>query len=152
MSGILHMAIPKGGVKLIKVLPPFKATSSHLVLLENLSSNDSYILKMDCSNLLDLEIIEENYKIEVLYATIKALENFHTNYQELPSCVEIFNPVLKYLEAIPMDNYPKLVRKVQETFINILRNSRDQRKLPYIVMQTMKPKALKMLEPKIEAV
>lgn len=151
MSGILHMAIPKGGVKLIKVLPPFKATSSHLVLLENRSSNDSHIFKMDCTNLLDLDI-EENYKIEVLYVTIKVLENFHANYQELPSCLEIFSPVSKYLEAIPMDNYPKLVRKAQETFLRILRNSRDQRKLPYIVMQTMKPKALKMLEPKIEAV
>lgn len=151
LSGILHMAIPKRSIKLIKVQPPFKPTSSHLVLLDDLSCNDFNNLKMNCSNLLNSEI-EENYKMEVLYACIKILEQFHTSYQDLPSCVEIFSPVLRYLEAIPMDKYPKLIKNAQETFLNNLRNSRDQQKLPYIVMQAMKPKALKMLEPKIEEV
>lgn len=151
LSGILHMAVPKAGVRLVKVLPPFKATSSDLVLVENMSSKTLPNSKMDCSNLLSMEI-EENYKIEVMYASITILEEFHANYQDLPSCVEIFSPILKYLEAIPMNYYPKLVKDAHSGLLKSLRNSRDQQNISYIVMQAMKPKALKMFEPKIEQV
>lgn len=151
LSGILHMAVPKTGVKLIQVLPPFKKTSSDLVLVENLSSHTSFNTKMDCLNLLNMDI-EESYKIDVLYASLEILEEFHANYKVLPSCVEIFSPILKYLEAIPMNYYPKLVKDAHAGLLNTLRNSIDQRNMPYIVMEAMKPKALKMFEPKIEDV
>lgn len=149
LSGILHMAIPKTGVKLIKVLPPFKAVSSHLVVVEDFSSIVFDDSKISCSNLLSLEI-DESFKVEVFCTSIKILEEFHSHYEDLPSCVEIFSSVLRYLEAIPMDKYPEIARKLHSRFLNTLRNSRDHRSLPYLVSKPKKPKALKMLEPKFE--
>lgn len=145
------MAIPKTGVKLIKVLPPFKKTSSLLVLTKNFSSGYSDQLRLEYSYLLNMDM-EESYKIRVLYASLKILEEFHTHFKDLPSCVEIFSPVLKYLEAIPMNYYPELVKNSHEHLFKVLKSSIDQRKLPFIVMQVMKPKALRMYEPKIEEV
>lgn len=148
ISGILHMAIPKRGVKLIKVLPPFQAISSHLVLVDNCSSIVLKDFKMDCSEMLGLNI-EELFKIKVLYICIRFLEEFHSHYEELPSSVEIFSPVLRYLENIPLTKYPKTVENLHNKVLNLLKTSRDQKKLPHIVMAAIKPKALKMLEPKI---
>lgn len=143
------MAIPKIGVKIVKVLPPFKAISCLLVLLENFSSAENKNVKMNFSDLLNAEI-EEKFKIKVLFVTIKLLNEFHAHLQTLPSCVEIFSTVLAYLKAIPMDNYPKLVRDAHAGLVNILNESKEHRKTAYLVMQAMKPKALRMLEPKIE--
>ncbi|KAJ8941562.1 hypothetical protein NQ318_011521 [Aromia moschata] len=84
LSGILHMAIPKTGVKLIKVLPPFKPISSLLVLLENysLESFDSY--QMDGTDLSNTEIKEE-YKVKILYNVIKLFYvSFMTTYKNYP--------------------------------------------------------------------
>lgn len=148
LSGVLHMAIPKTGVKLIKVLKPFQAISTQLVLVENFSSVIFNDLKMNCSDLLGLDI-EEFFKVKVLYTCIKILEEFQFHYKDLPSSVVIFNPILRYLEDIPMDKYPNVVSNIQIQVLNLLKNSRDHNKLHYIVMQAMKPKALKMLEPRI---
>lgn len=142
------MAIPKTGVRLIKVLPPFKATSTDLVLVENLSSNYQQDIKLNTSSLLNKNIAE-SYKINVLYATLKLLEEFHMHFKECPSHVEIFCPVFKYIEAIPMEKYPELVQNTHENLVRVLKNSRDEQKLPYMVMKASKPKALRMLEPKI---
>lgn len=118
---------------------------------ENLCCENVENLKMDFSSLLNSDINEHD-KITILYVTLKILEEFHTYFHNLPSCVEIFSPVFKYLEAISMDNYPALVRDAHRDLLNILKSSRDERKLHYIVMRALKPKALRMLEPKIEEV
>ncbi|KAJ8934163.1 hypothetical protein NQ314_013545 [Rhamnusium bicolor] len=133
LSGILHMAVPKTGVKLLKVLPPFKSTSSLLVLVENYSLESFKSLQMDSTDLLENEIKEE-YKIRVLYNTLKLLEDFYYNIKELSSSSEIFERPLRYLELIPTLNYPKEVQNY------------------YIAMETKKPKALRLYEPKIEEI
>lgn len=148
LSGILHMAVPKQGVKLMKVLPPFQAISSHLVLVDNFSSVSPNDLTMNCSELLGLDI-NEFFKVKVLYTCIRILEEFQSYYKDLPSSVEIFCSISRYLEAIPMNKYPKVVSNLHNRFLNVLKNSREQQQLHYIVMQAMKPKALKMLDPKI---
>lgn len=146
------MVIPKAGVKLMRVLPPFKNTSSQLVLMENLSNQEtSGNLKMDCSCLLNKDI-DDNFKVRVLFTTLNLLGEFHIHLQNLPSSVEIFNPVLKYLEDVPINKYPESVKNIYYKLQRVLNESKAQRKLEYLVMPTMKPKALRLYEPKIEEV
>lgn len=148
LSGVLHQAIPKTGVKLIKVLPPFKATSSLLLLVENLSSYSQDDLKMDCSTLISRNLDEMN-KIKMLYASLNILEGFHNLLKDLPSSVEIFGSTLSYLKSIDMGYYPDIVKNTHSRIVKKLEDSKDELKLPFIVMRAMKPKALRMLEPKI---
>ncbi|KAJ8917757.1 hypothetical protein NQ315_005208 [Exocentrus adspersus] len=150
LSGVLHMAIPKTGVKLVKVLNPFKATASSLVLLENYSLESFKSLKLDSKDLIN-DDIEEEYKVRVLYTTLKLLEEFYNNLKELSSSNEVFGQVLRYLEMIPTNSYPKEVKTSLEVLTKTLRDSKNKT-LKYIVMQAKKPKALRLYEPKIEPV
>nr|XP_023023933.1 nucleolar protein 14 homolog [Leptinotarsa decemlineata] len=151
LAGLLHMAIPKTGVKLIKVIPPFKPTSSILVLLKNFSLKYDKTLLMESTDLIRIDI-DEDFKLRTLYNVTKLLEEFHHNLSELPSAVEIFEPVLRYLILIPTTNYPEQVRNVMEKLKTSLKESKIERKLEYIVMEAKRPKALRLYEPKIEEV
>ncbi|CAH1996644.1 unnamed protein product [Acanthoscelides obtectus] len=148
LSGILHMAIPKSGVKLIKVLPPFKSTSSDLVLIGNHSLDLCKDLKMDTTDLFST-CYDDEFKIRIFHNAVKALSEFNENLETLPSCVEIFEPVLKYLEMIPLQNYPVIVQTVAQDLILRLQKQKENRQLRKIVREAEKPKALRLYEPKI---
>nr|CAI5837325.1 unnamed protein product [Callosobruchus analis] len=148
LSGILHMAIPKSGVKLIKVLPPFKSTCSDLVLLGNHSLDLCEDLKMNVTDLFCTSY-DDLYKIRILHNAVKALTEFHNNLETLPSCCEIFEPVLRYLELIPLQNYPVIVQTVVQDLILTLQKQKENRQLQKIVREAERPKALRLYEPKI---
>lgn len=148
LAGILHLAIPKNSVKLIKVLPPFKPTNSLLCLTEKSEETD---LKLQTSDLLN-KSIDDSFKIRSVFTTLCLLRDFHANLSKIPSLVEIYQPVLNYLSQIPQENYPERVQKEFSKLIETLENSISNRQLEYIVMEKKRPKALKLYEPKIEPV
>ncbi|CAG9817556.1 unnamed protein product [Phaedon cochleariae] len=155
LAGLLHMAIPKTGVKLVKVPPPFKSTSTLLVLLENLSlsfsDSSEKCFQMKNTDLLSTEIDEE-FKVRALHTAIGLSEEFYRHFEKLPSNVEIFSPIQKYLELVPALNYPRKVANGMENLSNCLNKTKSERILNYIVMEATRPKALRLYEPKIEPV
>ncbi|XP_050310723.1 nucleolar protein 14 homolog [Anthonomus grandis grandis] len=150
LSGILHMAIPKKSVKIIKVVPPFKPLCTDLVLTE--TYNDSQPpQKFNVANLLEQEF-SDNFKVSCLHLTLKLLNEFRENLQELPSNVEIFADVDKYLGQISMEFYPDLVKREYKEFCDSFSKMKSERRLQHLVMEQKKPKALRLYEPKIEEV
>lgn len=143
LSGLLSMTVPKNA--------PLKVSPSYLVLLENYSLNSFKSLNLDSKDLLNGDIDEE-YKVRVLYVTLKLLEEFYNNLRELSSSTEIFEPILKQLEVIPVSNYSKEVKTCLEVLTNTLKDGKANKKLRYIVMEAERPKALRLYEPKIEVV
>lgn len=146
LTGILHLTIPKAGVKLVKVLPPFKSTSSLLLLLND-CSHESLSLKLDSIDLLN-DPIEDSFKIRSTYTALKLLSEYHQVLSHLPSVPELFEPAVEYLKLIPRNNYPKEVQAEFEKLLNGL--SSFNRVMEFIVMEKKRPKALKLYEPKIE--
>ncbi|KAF2903270.1 hypothetical protein ILUMI_02919 [Ignelater luminosus] len=150
LAGILHMTIPKSGVRLIKVLPPFRSTSSALVLYKNCSSV-CMSLKLEISDLTEIEI-SEDFKIRALYTTLKLLQEFKLIFSDYSSRCEIFENVTHYLEQIPVSNYPIEVQNEMKKLSDSLEKTKQERKLDYIVMEAKKPKALRLYEPNIQKV
>lgn len=141
------MAVPKVGVKLIKVMPPFKSISNELVLLEDCSNLDAE-LKMNVTD-LDGGDFDEEFKIRVTNTVINLILEFFDIYKELASCVEIAEPIFKYLELIPMNSYPITVRKNHKKLKDSLTELKNNRNLVYVKMAERRPKALRLYEPKI---
>lgn len=141
------MAIPKVGVKLIKVNPPFQATSNLLVLFNDCRKNNTD-LKMQICDLIKEEI-DDSFKVRAIYTSLKLIEEFHNNFATIPSNVEIFSDINAYLELLPTRNYPKIVVEQYETVSRQLKTNINERKLEYVVMAALKPKALRLYEPKI---
>lgn len=150
LGGLLHMAIPKLGVRLIKVNPPFRPTSSLLVLVNDCSGDD-FDFKMERSDLVEEEITD-SFKIRAIHTTLRLIEEFDNNLSTLSSNVEIFNDIRVYLELLPTRNYPKTVQTQFENVSRQLKDRKIERKLEYIVMEAKKPTALRLYEPKIEEV
>ncbi|XP_028129289.2 nucleolar protein 14 homolog [Diabrotica virgifera virgifera] len=151
LSGLLHMAVPKTGVRLLKIPPPFKSTSTHLVLIENFSLEELPSMKLDATDFCEVEITAE-YQVRALYNIGKLLEQFLDHYKLLSSHVEIFEKALKYLELIPLSSYPTIVQNSLKQLIDSLKRSKDERKLEYLVMESARPKALRLYEPRIQPV
>ncbi|XP_056639893.1 nucleolar protein 14 homolog [Diorhabda sublineata] len=151
LSGLLHMAVPKASVKLLKIPPPFKSTSSHLVLVDNYSSEVFESMKMKTTDFSQQEI-NGDYQVRVLYTVVKLLEQFLEHYKVLPSNVEIFEPVLKHIQLIPCNYYPEIVQNNLNNLITLLEKIKEERRLTYLVMEISKPKALRLYEPKIQVI
>ncbi|KAL1494774.1 hypothetical protein ABEB36_010319 [Hypothenemus hampei] len=148
LAGILHMAIPKTSVKLIKICPPFKPLASDLVLTSDKTSLSTLNSKLNVSYLIQSEVTDE-FKIVALLLTLRLLNDFIENLKDLPSSVEIFEPINKFLIQIPMEFYPKLVRDEYKRVCDSLEKLQSERKLEYLVLEAKKPKALRLYEPKI---
>ncbi|XP_044753416.1 nucleolar protein 14 homolog [Coccinella septempunctata] len=147
LGGIIHMAIPKSTVRIIKVLPPFKSLSSDLVLLEDNSSSD-YRLKMEIEDLVDEEITE-SFKVRAICTAIRIIMEFFNNFKEYPSNLEIFEPIYQYCKLLNLDMYPKEVEKDIKSFIDSFEDSVKSRNLVYLKMEAAKPKLLRLYEPNI---
>ncbi|GJQ87328.1 hypothetical protein Trydic_g17376 [Trypoxylus dichotomus] len=150
LAGILHMAIPKTGVKLIKIFPPFKISCNKLVLCNNCNES-SMELTMNVGYLLEGEINDE-FKIRAIHLGLSLLKEFAANFMSLQSNYEIFIPVLKYLELVPMGNYPKNVQGECANLLEEINTIKKNRCLEYLVAAKQKPKALRLYEPNIEKV
>ncbi|XP_072387419.1 nucleolar protein 14 homolog [Diabrotica undecimpunctata] len=151
LSGLLHMAVPKKGVRLLKIPPPFKSTSTHLVLIENFSLEQLPCMKLDGTDFCEVEIAAE-FQVRALYNIGKLLEQFLDHYKLLSSHVEMFENVLKYLELIPFSSYPTIVQNSLKQLVDSLKSSKNERKLEYLVMEISRPKALRLYEPRIQPV
>ncbi|XP_044262372.1 nucleolar protein 14 homolog [Tribolium madens] len=146
LGGILHMAIPKFGVKLIKVNPPFKPTTSSLVLVNNCTQDGDF--KMEASD-LERDEIDDSFKIRAVFTVLRLVQDFDLNLISLPSNVELFNDIRVYLELLPTRNYPEKVGNLCESVSQQLKKRTVERKLEHLVMAAKRPKALRLYEPKI---
>ncbi|KAL3268043.1 hypothetical protein HHI36_007173 [Cryptolaemus montrouzieri] len=147
LGGILHMAIPKSSVRLIKVIPPFRPISSDLVLLNNQRSLD-LTPKMEVADLV-CGVVTESFKVRSLHATLKMINEFYLNFKNLSSNIEIFETIYNYCKMIDINIYPKIVTNQMENFLKQFESDKEKRELKYIAMEAKKPKALRLYEPKI---
>lgn len=151
LTGIIHMAVPKLGVKLIKVLRPFKSNSAALVLPEKTTENiDNF--KMCANDFTCDKEIDDEFKVRVLYSSLKLTAELYENWSNLSTHVVIFEPFFNLLKQIQKDNYPE---KIQDEIVHlqsIYSNSKENQSIEYIVYEKRKPKALRLYEPNIQKV
>lgn len=104
---------------------------------------------MEASDLLRSPSIDEEFKIRSLAATLKLISELHDRCKDLPSGNELFEPILDCLKQIPTGNYPVRVKDEIDGLLTTISISRNETKLEYIVMETKRPKALRLYEPNI---
>lgn len=150
MGGVLHLAIPKVGIKLIKVRLPFKSTSSELVLINN-NTKENFDMKLEARDLINEEI-DDNFKMRCLYTTLELIKDFHNNLDALPSNLELFCDIVVYLDLLPVGSYPQIVQDLYNRVTKQLEHKRMNNNLNFIVLEAKRPKALRLYEPKIEEV
>lgn len=151
LMGIIHMAVPKLGVRLIKILPPFKPISTALVLLADFKNSlDDF--KMKAEDFEDNVVIDEEFKLRSFYTVIKIAEELLNNYDNLSCQVEIFDGFRKLIEMIPKEKYPEVIQKQIDSFVKTFEEIKSSKQIEYIIYAKKKPKALRLYEPNIQKV
>lgn len=148
------MAIPKSTVKILKVLPPFKSQSSLLVMTDH-STLNVQSPKMNVIDLLKTDEnseITEDFKHNTLHVAVSLLKDFYTQLLDLPSCYEIFEQSYKYLQQIPLTYYNDILSNEIRNFITTIEEYKGNRKLEFLQLDKVKPKALRLYDPSIEKV
>ena len=91
----------------------------------------------------------DQFRVTSLLVTVRLLSDFLTLWNELPSAVDIYNPILESLRKLPIDRYNSKVEESVKTLIVSIEQvaSRTRKRLLH---EAKKPKPLRLYEPAIE--
>uniref|UniRef100_A0A1A9UEM9 Nucleolar protein 14 n=1 Tax=Glossina austeni TaxID=7395 RepID=A0A1A9UEM9_GLOAU len=154
LLGVIYLCIPKRPVETLKILPPFQ---SHGIFNRLLAiPEDSDIFKnipeqlMTCEDLVT-QTINDDFKLRVLNHCLKLIQNAADTFKENVGANYLAMPLLEMLERLPLSSYPDYIKtNYEKTKIGL--ETLVNKSLKKLVPPEKKPKALRLLEPRIERV
>lgn len=154
LLGILFLSIPKRPVEIIKILPPFQSQGILNKLLAIPEDSIEFVdIKEENLKAEDLvmQSISNDFKVRSLNQCLKLIQVAVVLVNDNIGCNFLATPLLKMLERLPLTAYPAYVKDNYEKTKNAL-ESLAKKSLTKLVPPTKKPKALRLLEPRIETV
>ncbi|XP_067619360.1 nucleolar protein 14 homolog [Eurosta solidaginis] len=152
LLGIVYMSIPKRPVEMLKIVPPFQSSGPMNKLLTMAECDEeSYKEELLQAEDLTLTTCSIDFKIRALNMTLKLIKDIIANMEENAGSNYLALPFLALFERIPLDIYPTFVSENHKAAKAVLEKV-AAKKLVKIVPPEKKPKALRLLEPRIEVV
>ncbi|XP_054725835.1 nucleolar protein 14 homolog [Anastrepha obliqua] len=153
LLGIVYLSIPKRPVEVLKILPPFPTTAPMNKLLAIAEINDKETVKEELLQSEDLVLttFSVDFKIRALNMALKMIKDIISNLEENIGSNYFALPFLELFERLSVDVYPEFVRD-NFTAAKIVLERVSKKKLTKIVPPEKKPKALRLLEPRIEVI
>ena len=92
---------------------------------------------------------DDEFRVTALYTTVQLLASYLTLWSEYPAAIEIFTPIKKSLETLPVEKYPDCVKTSIESLNNKIGHLET---LPRkrLLQDAKRPKILRLYEPAIE--
>ncbi|KAG8227190.1 hypothetical protein J437_LFUL003396 [Ladona fulva] len=161
LFGILHMAVPKAEGLPIPPHPrhPFKSDpieSNQLVVFRNpfRDLKETSELKLETYDLDEgKKKIDESFKVRAIAVACKLVLLYIDQLKDLLSRKNIFQPFLRLITLLPLDEYPEplldTIKSLQNTLDELMK---DESPLEKLAHAAKKPKALKLYEPAVEEV
>lgn len=153
LNGVLYVCFRKRPVHAVPVVPPFKATPplNNLLALDETTKNCS--TDDFCLNGGDfvIEEVDDSFKLRALSAALSLISRACQQLDNLPAVHQITIDMLQSLERIDEDLLPAVLKLSLKEALNTVKMLHS-RPLLYLVAAEQKPKPLRLLEPRIEAV
>lgn len=154
LLGTVHLCIPKRPVEVIKILPPFQSQGVLSKLLAIPEDSDDYKdIKEEPLKAEDLvtQTFTNDFKVRSLNQCLKLIQDAVELVNDNVGCNFLATPLLKMLEKLPLTAYPPYVKENYEKAKTVLETLANK-SLTKLVPPEKKPKALRLLEPRIETV
>lgn len=151
--GIIYLSIPKRPIEIIKIMPPFQSSgqyNSMLALIANKFVNDIPEKKLCANDLVKLEI-DEHFKILAINTVFKLIKDAVDVISENVGVRYLADSVLKMMERLNLETYPSFVQINWNALEIVLMNSTNKT-LHKLMPPIRKPKALRLMEPRIETI
>ncbi|XP_037824547.1 nucleolar protein 14 homolog [Lucilia sericata] len=154
LLGVVFLSIPKRPIEIIKILPPFQSQgllSKLLAIPED--SKDFLDIKEEPLKAEDLvtQTFSNDFKVRSLNQCLKLIEDAVSLVNENIGSNFLATSLLDMLEKLPLTAYPTYVKDNYEKTKTAL-ESLAKKTLTKLVPPEKKPKALRLLEPRIETV
>jgi hypothetical protein len=100
-----------------------------------------------------LKLIEtefnDQFRATALWVTVRLIADFLGLWNELPSAIDIYHPILESLRKLPMDRYNSQIQESAKSLTTDIEQlaSRTRKRL---VHEAKKPKPLRLYEPIID--
>lgn len=154
LLGIVYLCIPKRPVEIIKILPPFQSQGFLSKLLAIPEDSDDYKdIKEESLKAEDLvtQTFTNDFKVRSLNQCLKLIQEAVALVNDNIGCNFLATPLLQMMEKLPLTAYPQYVKDNYEKTKSVLETLANK-SLTKLVPPEKKPKALRLLEPRIETV
>nr|XP_014100713.2 nucleolar protein 14 homolog [Bactrocera oleae] len=153
LHGIVYLSIPKRPIEMLRIVPPFQSTGpmSKLLAIAEIEEKETLNEELLKSDDLVLTTYSIDFKIRALNIALKLIKDIISNLEESIGSNYFAIPFLELFERIPLDIYPEFVHTNFKAAKSVLENV-SIKKLTKIVPPEKKPKALRLLEPRIEII
>ncbi|KAH8271182.1 hypothetical protein KR018_000810 [Drosophila ironensis] len=150
LQGIVHMCIPKRDVERLEITPPFERDGPLSKLLALSSSQDQAAQHLQAEDLVTQTITPE-FKVRALdTALLLTKESLQLVEEHVGACY-LAKPFLNLLSRLPLEHYPEHIHLHHKEASEVAQKLADQKMKP-LAPAEKKPKALRLLEPRFEAV
>lgn len=154
LQGILHMSIPKRDVQQLDITPPFERDGPLSKLLA-LPVNTKECKEMEAQQLQSVDLVTQtitpDFKVRALDTTLLLIKEALQLVEEHVGACYLAKPFLRLLVLLPLDSYPEHVHLHHKEATELAQKLAEQKMKP-LAPAERKPKALRLLEPRFEAV
>ncbi|XP_017070527.1 nucleolar protein 14 homolog [Drosophila eugracilis] len=153
LQGVLHMSIPKRDVEQLEITPPFERDGPLSKLLSLPSNSECKNFEPQRLQPVDLvtQTVTSEFKVRALDTTLLLIkEALHLVEEQVGACY-LAQPFLRLLTRLPLESYPAHVHLHQKEATELVEKLAAQKMKP-LAPAERKPKALRLLEPRFEAV
>ena len=91
----------------------------------------------------------DSFSVSALDTAVKFLDDFLSLWNALPSVMEVYSPIVKNLQSLPLERYPECVGESLKTLVKNIEDL-ETTKRKRLLHEAKRPKALKLYEPVIE--
>ncbi|XP_061393236.1 nucleolar protein 14 homolog [Musca vetustissima] len=154
LTGLIFLCIPKRPVEIIKVVPPFQSQGPLNRLLAIATDSKEYKdIKEEPLNAEDLvtQLISNDFKVRSLNQTLQLIQDATSLVSEHVGSNFLVAPIYEMMDKLDVTPYPSYVKENYEKTKTLLETVMNK-PLTKLVPPEKKPKALRLLEPRIETV
>ncbi|XP_052849774.1 nucleolar protein 14 homolog [Drosophila gunungcola] len=153
LQGILHMSIPKRDVEQLDITPPFERDGPLSKLLAIPANKECQKLEPQQLQAADLvtQTVTADFKVRALDTTLLLIKEALQLVEEHVGACYLAKPFLRLLARLPLDSYPDHVHLHHKEATQLAEKLAEQKMKP-LAPAERKPKALRLLEPRFEAV
>ncbi|XP_005175928.2 nucleolar protein 14 homolog [Musca domestica] len=154
LTGLIFLCIPKRPVEIIKIVPPFQNQGPLNKLLAIPTDAKEYKdigeepLKAED---LVMQLISNDFKVRSINQSLQLIQDATTLVSEHVGSNFLVSPIYEMLEKLDVTPYPTYVKENYEKTKTLL-TTVVNKPLTKLVPPEKKPKALRLLEPRIETV
>lgn len=153
LQGIVHMSIPKRDVEQLEITPPFERDGPLSKLLALPANTESTKLEPQQLQPTDLvtQTITPDFKVRALDTSLLLIKEALQLVEEHVGACYLAQPFLALLSRLPLESYPEHVHQHHKDATELAEKLAAQKMKP-LAPAEKKPKALRLLEPRFEAV